>query len=54
MASECYDKMQVDIENVQLPMMIHVTAPTTLPAGYTFEAYINDDPTKKFICEVVR
>ena len=39
---------------MQLPMMIHVTAPATLPAGYTFEALINDDPAKKFVCEVVR
>ena len=37
-----------------LPMMVHVTAPATLPAGYTFEAEINGDPTKLFNCEVVR
>jgi hypothetical protein len=37
-----------------LPMMVHVTAPATLPAGYTFEAEINGDPTKLFTCEVVR
>ena len=36
-----------------LPMMVHVTAPATLPAGYTFEAEINGDPTKLFTCEVV-
>ena len=37
-----------------LPMMVHVTAPATLPAGYTFEAEINGDPNKLFTCEVVR
>ena len=37
-----------------LPMMVHVTAPATLPAGYTFEAEINGDPKKLFTCEVVR
>lgn len=36
-----------------LPMMVHVSAPATLPAGYTFEAEINGDPTKLFTCEVV-
>jgi hypothetical protein len=36
-----------------LPMMVHVTAPATLPAGYTFEAEINGDHTKLFTCEVV-
>jgi hypothetical protein len=35
-------------------MMVHVTAPATLPAGYTFEAEINGDPAKLFTCEVVR
>ena len=49
-----HETHSMDIQNAQLPMMIHVTAPATLPAGYTFEAFINDDPTKKFICEVVR
>jgi len=33
-----------------LPLMIHVTAPATLPAGYTFEAEINGDPAK--LCTV--
>jgi hypothetical protein len=37
-----------------LPLMVHVTAPATLPAGYTFEAEINGDPSKLFTCEVVR
>lgn len=37
----------------ELPMMVHVTAPATLPAGYTFEAEINGDPNKLFTCEVV-
>jgi hypothetical protein len=37
-----------------LPIMVHVTAPTTLPAGYTFEAELNGDPDKVFNCEVVR
>jgi hypothetical protein len=39
---------------VDLPLMVHVTAPATLPAGYTFEAEINGDPSKLFTCEVVR
>lgn len=37
-----------------LPLMVHVTAPATLPEGYTFEAEINGDPDKIFNCEVVR
>lgn len=32
--------------------MSHVTAPFTLPSGYIFDANINDDPNKKFKCEV--
>lgn len=32
--------------------MVTVTAPATLPAGYTFEALINDNPDRTFICEV--
>ena len=36
------------------PLMVQVTAPASLPAGYTFEALINDDPDKPFTCEVVR
>ena len=35
------------------PLMVHVTAPASLPAGYTFEALINDDPDRPFTCEVV-
>lgn len=34
------------------PLMVTVTAPATLPAGYTFEAYINDDRERPFLCEV--
>jgi hypothetical protein len=37
-----------------LPLLVHVTAPASLPAGYTFEAEINGDPDKVFTCEVVR
>ena len=37
-----------------LPLMIHVTAPATLPAGYTFEAAINGDESKIVNIEVVR
>lgn len=37
-----------------LPLMVHVTAPASLAAGYTFEAEINGDPDKVFTCEVVR
>ena len=36
------------------PLMVHVTAPANLPAGYTFEAEVNGDPDKLFTCEVVR
>lgn len=36
-----------------LPMMVHVIAPASLPAGYTFEAEINGDNQKTFTCEVV-
>jgi hypothetical protein len=35
------------------PLMVYVTAPATLPGGYTFEALINDDPERPFTCEVV-
>ena len=45
-------KASVDVES-KLPLMISVTAPSTLPAGYTFEAYVNDDKMRPFICEVV-
>lgn len=36
-----------------LPLMIHVTAPATLPEGYTFEAAINGDESKLVNIEVV-
>jgi hypothetical protein len=36
------------------PLMVRVRAPATLPGGYTFEANLNDDPNRPFICEVVR
>ena len=39
-------------EEIQ-PIMVNVTAPSTLPAGYTFEAYLNDDKNRPFVCEVV-
>ena len=35
------------------PLMVRVRAPATLPAGYTFEGLLNDDPERPFICEVV-
>ena len=35
------------------PLMVRVRAPATLPAGYTFQANLNDDPNRPFICEVV-
>lgn len=38
-------------EEIQ-PMMVSVTAPSTLPEGYTFEAYLNDDKNRPFTCEV--
>ena len=47
-------KQSDDIEASKLPIMISVTAPSTLPAGYTFEAYVNDDQMRPFSCEVVR
>jgi hypothetical protein len=44
------------IENDEYPkpLLITVRAPATLPAGYTFEAFLNDDPNRPIICEVVR
>ncbi|MGK3734400.1 MAG: hypothetical protein ACI8RD_004293 [Bacillariaceae sp.] len=36
------------------PVMVNVVAPSTLPAGYTFEAFLNDDKNRPFVCEVVR
>ncbi|KAL7556625.1 hypothetical protein ACA910_014158 [Epithemia clementina (nom. ined.)] len=35
-----------------VPMLVHVTAPATLPAGYTFEAEINGNPDNIITCEV--
>ena len=35
------------------PVLVHVTAPATLPAGYTFEAQLNEDPERTFTVEVV-
>lgn len=35
------------------PVMVHVTAPANLPAGYTFEAQINEDAETTFTVEVV-
>ena len=52
MASTEY-KASADLEASKLPLMITVTAPSALPAGYTFEAYVNDDKTRPFSCEVV-
>lgn len=34
------------------PVLVHVTAPATLPGGYTFEASINGDPSRTFTAEV--
>jgi hypothetical protein len=36
------------------PVMVHVTAPADLPAGYTFEANLNGDPNRTFTVQVVR
>jgi len=35
-----------------LPILVHVTAPASLPAGYTFEAELNGDKTRTFTVEV--
>ena len=53
MASEQLYKEGLD-DGAKLPLMISVTAPSTLPAGYTFEAFVNDDKQRPFTCEVVR
>eukprot|EP00934_Nitzschia_sp_Nitz4_P008582 Nitzschia sp. Nitz4//scaffold1_size375055//18726//19561//NITZ4_000208-RA/size375055-processed-gene-0.285-mRNA-1//1//CDS//3329540841//8572//frame0 len=45
------DKVLMD-EQEEPPLMVRVTAPSTLPAGYTFEALLNDDPDRPFSCEV--
>eukprot|EP00542_Grammatophora_oceanica_P010315 CAMPEP_0194027990 /NCGR_PEP_ID=MMETSP0009_2-20130614/2022_1 /TAXON_ID=210454 /ORGANISM="Grammatophora oceanica, Strain CCMP 410" /LENGTH=254 /DNA_ID=CAMNT_0038667215 /DNA_START=47 /DNA_END=811 /DNA_ORIENTATION=- len=34
------------------PVLVHVTAPANLPAGYTFEAQLNGDPERTFTVEV--
>ncbi|KAG7366118.1 PLAC8 family domain containing protein [Nitzschia inconspicua] len=49
MASEDY--VNVDEGEIK-PLMVSVTAPASLPAGYTFEALLNDDPSRPFLCEV--
>jgi len=46
------DYNQLNASGNVLPMMIHVTAPATLPAGYTFEAAINGDEAKLVTVEV--
>ena len=53
MSSTDYKK-SADVEAAKLPLMVSVTAPSTLEAGYTFEAYVNDDQMRPFTCEVVR
>lgn len=35
-----------------LPIMVSVTAPSTLPPGYTFEAFVNDDKMRPFTATV--
>ena len=42
-----------DEEEERRPLMVQVTAPASLPEGYTFEALLNDDPHRTFTCEVV-
>ena len=42
------------IPNGSAPVMVHVTAPADLPAGYTFEANLNGDPNRTFTVQVVR
>lgn len=36
------------------PMMVYVTAPADMPAGYTFDAELNGDKNRTFTVEVVR
>jgi len=52
MASASNQEYTNQNEEEMKPLMISVTAPATLPEGYTFEAYLNDDPSRPFICEV--
>jgi hypothetical protein len=54
MAAVTQSEELIDHDEITRPLMITVTAPATLPAGYTFEALLNDDPNRPFICEVVR
>lgn len=35
-----------------MPVLVHVTAPSDLPQGYTFEAFLNGDPNRTFSVEV--
>jgi hypothetical protein len=49
-----YAQAPLNPSGPKLPLMIHVTAPATLPAGYTFEAQINGDESKIVTIEVVR
>ena len=35
-----------------IPVMVHVTAPSDLPPGYTFDAFLNGDSTRPFSVEV--
>lgn len=35
------------------PVLVHVTAPSDLPAGYTFQASVNGDHSRVFTAEVV-
>jgi hypothetical protein len=47
------DKSSLYPEGSFPPMMVHVTAPADMPAGYTFEAELNGDKTRTFTVEVV-
>ena len=48
------DKMNPLYADQPIPVKVHVLAPATLPAGYTFEASVNGDPSRMFTAEVVR
>lgn len=55
-SSAAYEEAPNDAEHREgdsPPLMVYVTAPATLPAGYTFEAHLNGDPSRTFTCEVV-
>ena len=45
---------QVARDDTSGRIMVRVTAPANLPAGYTFVAEVNGDPQRTFTCEVVR